>query len=327
MAGIERMAALAVCETLSLAERGLVPTAVKTVGSALTKLIAKDALVLGQRLGRSATHCQVLSQLSRSGGKVVPSANVMTEASANALTRKLHTAILGSADGSFFKADGFVKTEAFYADLAGNADRAAHVKGFVKQWTAAAANGSSDQLTSFHRVFIKGELPVSTIDHELVTLKATRALRWERLSAKMNVPVPEAFHLHRGVRGDYAVGEVVAAWKNEAAHEMKVPVHGLSSWSTNRSAAAYFAEGTENAVIYEGKVPFRQTISDKWVDGDLLMSLYGPQDEVVVAATKGAIALSKSASTVRFLGKEYTFADRKALIQAWDAYKAPTIKP
>jgi hypothetical protein len=71
-------------------------------------------------------------------------------------------------------------------------------------------------------------------------------------------------------------------------------------------------------VVYEADVPFDHTIMDKWSDGHALANLYSPQDEVVVAAPHDTLQVPEATATVTYKGKTYTYADRQALIQAWN---------
>lgn len=181
--------------------------------------------------------------------------------------------------------------------------------------------GKVELIAAYRRVVVEGQAPASEAEHVLTAMLATRRARWERLAAIAGVPVPDTFHLHRGVRGDYAVEAVVKAWSDEGATHMAVPSHALASWSLDPTIARAFGDDKAASVFYEAQIPFEQTLADKWVDGSAFVALALEQQEVVVAGAEGALSLPKQAATVLFEGKTYTYDRRQELIRAWRARK------
>ncbi|HEY9855130.1 MAG TPA: ankyrin repeat domain-containing protein [Stenomitos sp.] len=153
---------------------------------------------------------------------------------------------------------------------------------------------------------------------------ATRQERWQRLSELTGIPVPDAFHVYRGTRGDQMVESVVNAWRDDASKTMQIPHRELASWSLNKETADYFAynfagDASSSAVVFEKDVPFAATFADKWADGGNFIKTFSDQDEVLVGLKeRNALAIDKSDVTVLYNGRKYSYADREDLFKAWD---------
>jgi hypothetical protein len=199
-----------------------------------------------------------------------------------------------------------------YADPAAQARAGKALGGWV-----FGGQGKVDMIQAFKKVGVEGRAPASELEQAVAELAGTRKARWERLAAQTGVAAPEAFHLYRGVNGDYAVEAVVRAWADPSAKAMTVPTHELASWSLDRGIAEAFGDSRTASVIYEADVPFAKTLADKWVDGGPFVRLGLEQQEVVVAGAKDAVALPVARAKVVFRGKTYTYADREALVDAW----------
>lgn len=168
-----------------------------------------------------------------------------------------------------------------------------------------------------------GKAPATDLEKTVHELTATRRARWQRLSEREGVPMPDRFKLYRGVRGDYALDEVLRGWMLDPAHDIPISHHEVMSWSTNRQTAEAFMSGSPASVLYQAEVPFEQTLADKFVDGGSFVALCPDQNEVVVKAAKDSLRVPKDQIQVVYKDRTYTYADRHELFEAWHADHMP----
>ena len=166
-----------------------------------------------------------------------------------------------------------------YAPVYADQDLQARAGKGIAGWVWGG-KGKVAMIAAYAKAGVAGQPAESELERLVVELAATRQARWRRLAAAEGLPMPEAFHLFRGVNGEYAVEAVVKAWSDPTARTMAVPTHELASWSLDRGIAKAFGDSAAASVIYEADVPFGKTLLDKWVDGGPLVTMGLEQQEV-----------------------------------------------
>lgn len=218
--------------------------------------------------------------------------------------------------GSFSAPGAREAREAFYRSLYGDAGLQTRAQGLLDRWVT----GGRDQQQireAFTELVARGGRAGNPTEETVRDLLVTRKQRWERLAARFDAPAPESFHLYRGVRGEYALEELVQALEQPGRKTLTLSNHTVASWSTDRDQARRFADAPAASLIYEADVPIERTLADKWVDGAGLLVWCPEQDEVLVAARNLEIPLDRFEATFR--GKTYRAADRAALVADWRA--------
>jgi hypothetical protein len=208
------------------------------------------------------------------------------------------------------------KREDYYGTIFQDSDLQKRVTELINGWTFGG-KGKGAAIEAYRNIIVEGKGPSTPDEQTIYDMMATRKERWERLSEKLGIEVPDTFHLYRGVRGNYSVEALVSAWSDEKSEDMIIPNYELSSWSLDREVAEKFGEGPEPYVIYEADIPFERTIADKWVDGAGFVTFCPDQDEVLVSATKDSIKVPKDLTAVLYKGKTYSYENRKELIDLW----------
>jgi hypothetical protein len=204
------------------------------------------------------------------------------------------------------------------APLYADQDLYTRAHALVNGWVA----GGKDQIPlrkAYTRVVVEGQAPASPLEQTLVDMLATRKDRWARYAQRQGLAMPDAFKLYRGVDGEYAVKAVLDGWMDPAAKTMEVPLYDLTSWSMQYETADKFALQTAANVIYQAEIPFSDTVADKYVDGGAFIRWCFDQDEVVVGKPRGGLHIPLQDATVEYKGKQYTYANRQALAEAWKA--------
>lgn len=249
--------------------------------------------------------------LSAAARNTLRAATVLDESKLANLDAHLNTLTDLSPRGQQLRAD-FHRPIYADVDLQGRATETLH------RWVL----GGKDKLAvqeAFTNVAFAGKSPNNDMERTLLELVATRRDRWQRLSAREAVPMPDQFKLYRGVRGDYAVDEVLRGWLNDGTSAVSISHHELTSWSTNRQTAETFMSGTPAAVLYEADIPFEQTLADKWVDGGSFVAWCPDQNEVVVSAARDTLSVPKERIQVTYQDRTYSYAERHDLLRAWNA--------
>lgn len=230
-------------------------------------------------------------------------------------------AILG-ADGKPAKA---ALKEHIYGEIFRNpALRDTTIKAFTR-WTATYSNaGVQKEMRQAFASIMKGKAPSTPLEKAVFDIYTTRQDRWARLADTAGLGgVPKDFQLYRGVKGERFVSAVIDAWRDTKGPDMQVPAYELSSWSLTRNIAESFAGSSDAAVIFEAQVPFERTLADKYVDDGSFITSFSSENEVIVAtAESNGLSTPKDKVTVTFKGQKYSYAEREALIQAWDAAQA-----
>lgn len=205
---------------------------------------------------------------------------------------------------------------AFYGALYGDAELQDRANRLLKKWVT----GGNDQLAvreAFSGLLDHGGQARTPTEQVVRDLLATRKTRWERLAGQFDARVPETFHLYRGVRGDYAIEELVQALEQPGRRSIALSHHTVASWTTDPAQARRFADSPAASLIYEADIPFEKTLADKWVDGSGFLLWCPEQNEIMVAARNLEIPLDRFEATFR--GKTYRAEDRAALVADWRA--------
>ena len=204
--------------------------------------------------------------------------------------------------------------QAFYGELYRNETLQEKAHDGLKKWVMGGRD--QQQIRDAFLGLLDRQGQASNPTEEVVRdLMATRKTRWERLAGQFGTEVPESFHLFRGVRGNYALEELVQALETPGRRTLTLSNHTVASWSTEVSQAKRFADAPAASVIYEADIPFHRTLADKWVDGSGFLMWCPDQNEVVVAARNLEIPLDRFEATFR--GRTYRAADREALVAEW----------
>lgn len=222
--------------------------------------------------------------------------------------------------------EGRLKT--FYEGIFGGDDELLKADNkLVDDWTSTYSNhpNQAAMRKSWEKV-LQGEAPTSNVDKAVADTVVSRKERWERLSQQTGIPVPESFTVYRGVKGKEFVDSVVKAWSDDTANAVQLRHHTLASWSMDKSVANSFAKSGSSAtsVVLETDVPFDMTFTDKWADDGNFIKTFGGENEVIVGTMMpDSMAIPKDKVTVNFDGKTYTYAEKDALISAWNAQGNP----
>jgi hypothetical protein len=208
------------------------------------------------------------------------------------------------------------KLNAFYAPMYQNPDLQERANKAIAGWVWGG-KGKVALRDAYSRVIVGKAKPETDLENLISELSTTRRARWQRLASSQGLPMPDAFKLYRGVRGDYAVDEVLRSWMDDSTEQVRITNHELSSWSTDPAIADKFVHGENTAAVYKADIPFDQTVLDKWSDGGPLVSLGYDQNEVVVGAAKDSLTLPKRDITLTYKGQAYTYAQRNELLAAW----------
>lgn len=192
----------------------------------------------------------------------------------------------------------------------------------ANEWANSVSQYQQDQRTAWEHI-AQGLSPQNEREQRVSAIYRSRKARWQRLGKRVGMPVPMAFHLYRGVKGDFMAESVLKAWKDERSDTFRIPLYTLSSWSLSEQTAIEFqaAWGSPDVwIVFEADVPFEKTLMDKWVDGGTFAERYPGQHEVVVATREpDEIVIPDVQATVWLDRKRYTYQDRAAFIQAWEA--------
>ncbi|MEB3197571.1 MAG: hypothetical protein VKP62_10255 [Candidatus Sericytochromatia bacterium] len=206
--------------------------------------------------------------------------------------------------------------EAFYDQLYRQPDLQAQAHTMLKKWVTGGndQNVVRDAFMALAEAQGRAATPEQTLVRDLL---ATRQERWERLAQRFGETAPTHFHLYRGVRGEYAIEEIVAALETPGRKTVTLSHHTVASWTTDVRQARRFADSPAASVIYEADIPMHQTLADKWVDGSGFLMWCAEQQEVMVAARELQVPLDRF--EVTFRGKTYGPAQRDDLVRAWRA--------
>ncbi|MEB3298828.1 MAG: hypothetical protein VKO21_05010 [Candidatus Sericytochromatia bacterium] len=209
------------------------------------------------------------------------------------------------------------RREAFQRALYRQDDLQARSGKMIQEWVMGGTSQKPVREAYQRLLDAQGKVSPGTLEASVGELLATRKTRWQRLARKAGIEPPDAFRLHRGVRGVGPVEDVVRALETPGQQSMVLRHHTVASWSTDPDVARSFARGSEPSVIYRADIPLEKTLADKWVDGGAFLTLGADQDEVMVAARNLEIPLGRF--EVHFQGRTYTPADRQALVRDWRA--------
>ena len=209
----------------------------------------------------------------------------------------------------------------FYGEIYGNPGLQERADHLFTGWVSGG-DGQSTIRKAFVSLGENGGRPRSSTEEVLQTLLETRRERWTRLAGRFGEQSPDTFHLFRGVRGDYALEELVSALEQPGRKAVTLSNHTVASWTTDVRQARRFADAPAASLIYEADIPIEKTLADKWVDGSAFVTWCADQDEVVVAARNLDVSLERFEATFR--GKTYTAAQRDELVRDWRAVHPPS---
>ena len=209
----------------------------------------------------------------------------------------------------------------FYSEIYGNPGLQEHADRLFTGWVSGG-DGQSTIRKAFVSLGENGGRPRSSTEELLQNLLETRRERWTRLASRFGEQAPDTFHLFRGVRGEYALEELVSALEQPGRKAVTLSNHTVASWTTDVRQARRFADAPAASLIYEADIPIQKTLADKWVDGSAFVTWCADQDEVVVAARNLDVSLERFEATFR--GKTYTAAQRDELVRDWRAVHPAT---